>query len=217
MAIDTFSGKETRRVSMPKKGGKEGGPRARAKGNKHARGARFQDDDEIEKRNALVSAQEEDEEEEGEGEEQEEEDISGESSDEEEQERKPKGPAALIETSNLNRDGPKKENLKVTDAAATAKPELSRRERLFYISIFIYCSRFLGLVYCKALITPYREELEKERRRKNYLKAYEQGKTPEARADLARLQKIRAEREAAAKRKEDEVKGLYPSFPCDFF
>jgi len=51
------------------------------------------------------------------------------------------------------------------------------------------------------------------------LQAYEQGKTPEARADLARLQKIRAEREAAARRKEDEVKGGFfarPNLANDF-
>jgi len=75
---------------------------------------------------------------------------------------------------------------------------------LSYLSPSLSLASFYTLAtYC----TYHREELEKERRRKNYLKAYEQGKTPEARADLARLQKIRAEREAAARRKEDEVKG----------
>jgi len=162
--------------------------------NRYARGQRFQDDDEIEKRNAQSSSDSEEGGEEGEKEEkkekkekkkteqsdssEEEEEESSEEGSGEEGEAKPKGPAALIETSNLNR-GPKKENLKVTSEAANAKPELTRRER---------------------------EEQEKERKRKNYLKAYEQGKTPEARADLARLQKIRAEREAASKRREDEVK-----------
>jgi peptidoglycan hydrolase CwlO-like protein len=59
-----------------------------------------------------------------------------------------------------------------------AKPELSRRER---------------------------EELDKQRRKQQYMEAYAAGRTPEAQADLARLQRIRREREAAAKRKEEEA------------
>ena len=116
---------------MPKKGG---AGRDRAKGHKYSRGQRVQDDDEIEKRNAQISSEEE-EEQEGEGEsnkeveEGSEEEESSDDDDEGTKERKPKGPSGLIQTANLNRDGPKKENLKLTDAAATAKPELSRRER----------------------------------------------------------------------------------------
>src|SRR5690606_15519120 len=45
--------------------------------------------------------------------------------------KKAKGPTAVIETANLNRDGPKKTNLKATSEAANAKPELTRRERYF--------------------------------------------------------------------------------------
>ena len=105
----------------------KGGGKGRAKANRHARGTRFQDDDEIEKRNAEGSS---DSEERNEEEKSGDEESSEESSEDEgEGERKPKGPTTLIETANLNRGGPKKENLKVTDASATAKPELSRRER----------------------------------------------------------------------------------------
>lgn len=47
-----------------------------------------------------------------------------------------------------------------------------------------------------------RETLEKQRAKENYWKLHSEGKTPEAQADLARLQKIKAERELAqAKRK----------------
>jgi len=84
----------------------------------------------------------------------------------------------LIETANLNRNQTKG-TIKATELDVNKKPELSRRQR---------------------------EELEKEKKRRNYMKAHEQGKTPEAKAQLERLQKIRMEREAAAKRKEEEVK-----------
>jgi len=62
-------------------------------------------------------------------------------------------------------------------AAAAVKPELSRRER---------------------------EELEKQRAKAHYQKLHAEGKTEQARADLARLAIIRKQREeAAAKRDED--------------
>uniref|UniRef100_A0A7S1B1R2 Casein kinase substrate phosphoprotein PP28 domain-containing protein n=1 Tax=Noctiluca scintillans TaxID=2966 RepID=A0A7S1B1R2_NOCSC len=52
-----------------------------------------------------------------------------------------------------------------------------------------------------------REELEKERARRHYEELHRQGKTPEAKADLARLEEVKKRREEAAlKRKEDEEK-----------
>jgi len=49
-----------------------------------------------------------------------------------------------------------------------------------------------------------REEIAKQQARANYLKLHREGKTPEAKADLARLARIRKEREEAAKRREEE-------------
>ena len=60
------------------------------------------------------------------------------------------------------------------------KPQLSRRER---------------------------EEIEKQRAKAHYQKLHAQGKTEEARADLARLAIIRKQREEAAKKREEEKKG----------
>jgi Casein kinase substrate phosphoprotein PP28 len=51
----------------------------------------------------------------------------------------------------------------------------------------------------------YREEKEKREAKERYWKLHLQGKTTEAQTDLARLAKVRAEREAAAaKRKAEE-------------
>ena len=60
-----------------------------------------------------------------------------------------------------------------------AKPELSRRER---------------------------EEIEKQKAREHYQRLHAQGKTDEARADLARLAIIRQQREDAAKKREEDKK-----------
>ena len=52
-----------------------------------------------------------------------------------------------------------------------------------------------------------REELEKERARRHFEELHRQGKTPEAKADLARHEEVKKRREEAAlKRKEDEEK-----------
>ena len=51
-----------------------------------------------------------------------------------------------------------------------------------------------------------REELEKQQAREHYLKLHREGKTAEAKADLERLAQIRAQRELAAKRREEEAK-----------
>lgn len=65
------------------------------------------------------------------------------------------------------------------DVNSEDKPELSRRER---------------------------EEIEKQKARENYQRLHAQGKTDEARADLARLAIIRQQREEAAKKRDEEKK-----------
>lgn len=52
-----------------------------------------------------------------------------------------------------------------------------------------------------------REQKEKQEAKANYWKLHAQGKTHEAKADLARLAKIRAEREAAQARRKAETEG----------
>lgn len=93
------------------------------------------------------------------------------------------GVHSLIEIENPNRVQKKAVN-KVTaldgaasSSAAPVVPELSRRER---------------------------EELEKQKRQANYDKAHAEGKTEQARADLARLAIIKQRREEAAKLKKEE-------------
>lgn len=108
-------------------------------------------------------------------------DGSEEDSDDENQ--KAKGVSNLIEIENPNRVQ-KKAVEKVTkvnvNAAGSSKPELSRRER---------------------------EELEKQRSAANYQKLHAEGKTDQARADLARLAIIKQHRAEAAARREAEKKG----------
>jgi len=114
---------------------------------------------------------------------------SGESDDDSDSDtHKAKGVQGLIEIENPNRTQ-KKAAEKVTkvniNAAGSSKQELSRRER---------------------------EELEKQRAQAHYQKLHAEGKTEQARADLARLAIIKQNRaEAAAKReaerKEKEERG----------
>lgn len=52
-----------------------------------------------------------------------------------------------------------------------------------------------------------REELEKQKAALHYQKLHAEGKTEEARADLARLAIIRQQREEAARKREQEKKG----------
>ena len=111
---------------------------------------------------------------------------SGEESEEEEvkETRGPKGAEALIEVQNPNRvvKAPRKAAAGEggegsSGTGAGGEVQLSRRER---------------------------EELEKQRARENYLRLHAEGKTEQARADLARLALIRREREEAAKKREQE-------------
>ncbi|TFJ79958.1 hypothetical protein NSK_008516 [Nannochloropsis salina CCMP1776] len=51
-----------------------------------------------------------------------------------------------------------------------------------------------------------REEAAREKAREEYLRRYREGETEEAKKDLARLAEVRARREQAARKKEEEVK-----------
>jgi hypothetical protein len=60
--------------------------------------------------------------------------------------------------------------------------------------------------------TPFfREELDHQRAQANYQRLHAKGKTEEARADLARLAIIKQQRAEAAKRREEEKKGIHGS------
>ena len=56
-----------------------------------------------------------------------------------------------------------------------------------------------------------REQKEKQEAKEKYWKLHAAGKTVEAQADLARLAKIRAEREAAQARRKAEADGKWPA------
>ena len=104
------------------------------------------------------------------------------------------GAAKTTEVENPNRIVKKVK--KVENVDTEDKPELSRRER---------------------------EEIEKQKARENYQRLHAQGKTDEARADLARLAIIRQQREEAAKKRADDLKRksyflqpLHNNFPTIF-
>lgn len=105
-------------------------------------------------------------------------------SDEDEDNHKKKGVQGLIEIENPNRavrkTAEKVTKINLDDASGSSKPELSRRER---------------------------EEVEKQRAQANYQKLHAEGKTDQARADLARLAIIKQHRAEAAARREAEKKG----------
>jgi len=72
--------------------------------------------------------------------------------------------------------------------------------------------RQISIFYLKTLFTIlfvniHREELERQRKKLHYQKLQAEGKTEEARADLARLAIIKQQRAEAAKKREDEKKG----------
>lgn len=69
----------------------------------------------------------------------------------------------------------------VSSASSSSKPELTRRER---------------------------EEIERQRAQANYQKLHAEGKTDQARADLARLAIIKQNRLDAAAKREAEKKGM---------
>ncbi|KAG6445315.1 28 kDa heat- and acid-stable phosphoprotein [Manduca sexta] len=93
---------------------------------------------------------------------------------------KAKGVSGLIEVENPNRVVKKNKKLNnLSNLGEGEKPQLSRRER---------------------------EEIERQRAAAAYQKLHAEGKTDQARADLARLAIIRQQREEAAKRREAEKK-----------
>lgn len=97
---------------------------------------------------------------------------------------KKKGVQGLIEIENPNRAVRKvaEKVTKIDLGAGPSKTELSRRER---------------------------EELEKQRAQAHYQKLHAEGKTDQARADLARLAIIKQHRAEAAARREAEKKGTF--------
>ncbi|PSN57191.1 hypothetical protein C0J52_01485 [Blattella germanica] len=101
--------------------------------------------------------------------------------DSEEESAKAKGVENLIHVENPNRVQKKVKKLATLNESVkvNAKPELSRRER---------------------------EELDRQRAQANYQRLHAEGKTEEARADLARLAIIKQQRAEAAKRREEEKK-----------
>ncbi|XP_071964778.1 28 kDa heat- and acid-stable phosphoprotein-like [Antedon mediterranea] len=104
---------------------------------------------------------------------------SEESSDDED--RPTKGIEGLIQIENPNRvqnKMKKASNLNV-ETATSGTQNLSRRER---------------------------EEIAKQEAHQRYLKLHAEGKTDEAKADMARLQIIRKQREDAAKKRDEEKK-----------
>ncbi|KRY38972.1 28 kDa heat- and acid-stable phosphoprotein, partial [Trichinella spiralis] len=92
------------------------------------------------------------------------------------EETKHKGVSHLIEVENPNRRVVK--NKKFKNLEFNQEVQLSRREK---------------------------EAIEKEQARQRYLKLHAEGKTEEARADLARLAIIRKNREEAAKKRQEEA------------
>ncbi|KAK9752230.1 Casein kinase substrate phosphoprotein PP28 [Popillia japonica] len=103
-------------------------------------------------------------------------------SSEDDSNKKAKGVSNLIEIENPNRVQKKNKKLTTLNAEAETppeKPQLSRRER---------------------------EEIEKQRAQAHYQKLHAEGKTEQARADLARLAIIKQQREEAQKRRESEKK-----------
>ncbi|XP_016126019.1 pdgfa associated protein 1a isoform X2 [Sinocyclocheilus grahami] len=93
-------------------------------------------------------------------------------------EPKRKGVEGLIEIENPNRVSQKSK--KVVEIDVNAPKELSRRER---------------------------EEIEKQKAKERYMKLHLEGKTEQARADLARLAIIKKQREDTARKREELRKG----------
>lgn len=93
---------------------------------------------------------------------------------------KAKGVSNLIKIENPNRVQKKVKKLStLNEDLVSQKPQLSRRER---------------------------EEIEKQRAQAHYQKLHAEGKTEQARADLARLAIIKQQREEAAKKRDLEKK-----------
>lgn len=76
---------------------------------------------------------------------------------------------------------------------------------LYQRNYFLY-SKFVQILL-RMYLPIFREELEKQKAALHYQKLHAEGKTEEARADLARLAIIRQQREEAARKREQEKKG----------
>ncbi|XP_078286922.1 pdgfa associated protein 1a [Rhinoraja longicauda] len=105
-------------------------------------------------------------------------DADSDESSEDDSEPKKKGVEGIIEIENPNRIVQKNKKIAEVDLNPGNR-ELSRRER---------------------------EEIEKQQARERYMKLHLEGKTEQARADLARLAIIRKQREDAAKKRETDKK-----------
>ncbi|CAH1794156.1 unnamed protein product [Owenia fusiformis] len=174
---------------MPRGGGRGGG--RGAKSNKKGRARHFTSPEEIEAQNEAERKQREWRQKQGlSSEEEDAADVanaaarglpptgsSSEYDSSDDEDAKAKGVSGLIEIENPNRI--KQKARKVTDLQIDDAPQLSRKER---------------------------EEIEKQKAKERYQKLHQEGKTDEARADLARLAIIRKQREDAAKKKADEQK-----------
>ncbi|KAK3529689.1 hypothetical protein QTP70_033679 [Hemibagrus guttatus] len=101
-------------------------------------------------------------------------DSEEESSSDDEKSQRRNGVQGLIEIENPNRVSQK--NKKAAEVDVEAPRELTRRER---------------------------EEIEKQKAKERYMKLHLEGKTDQARADLARLAIIKKQREDAAKKREE--------------
>lgn len=132
------------------------------------------------KKGEIEESSDEDEEDSEESQENTSNDDNEENDEEEEEETVPKskGVEAIIKINNPNRVT-KKVNKREINSLQNAEVTLSRRER---------------------------EEIQKQQSRANYQRLTAEGKTEQARADLARLAIVRQQREEAAKRKEEEKK-----------
>lgn len=68
-------------------------------------------------------------------------------------------------------------------------------------------SSLLFSLQASSCFFPKREEIEKQKSKERYNKLHSEGKTEQARADLARLAIIKKQREDAAKKREELRKG----------
>ncbi|XP_053684096.1 28 kDa heat- and acid-stable phosphoprotein-like [Sabethes cyaneus] len=105
-------------------------------------------------------------------------DKGSDESEEESEDDDKKGASSVIQIQNPNRVQ-KKAFLKATDVDEDDKPQLTRRER---------------------------EQLEKQKAHAAYMKRHAEGKTAQAKADLARLAIIKQHRAEAAARRDAEKK-----------
>lgn len=143
--------------------------------------------------------------------------------------RKPKGVQGLIELENPNYKKPS--TIKAKDVDTSAKVQLSRRERCVTppraqtatraaLHACLCWSASWQLLpdesssLCHGVVSPpcalprgTREEIERQAAERRYAKLHAQGKTEQSRVDMARLAEVRARREAAAKRREQEELG----------